>query len=66
VVNRVPVTSSSFRLGLVALAVALLVVLLYSNALENDFVTWDDQWYVLDNEHIRISSADDLLWIFTH
>jgi Tfp pilus assembly protein PilF len=60
------VTSSSFRLGLVALAVALLVVLLCSNALENDFVTWDDQWYVLDNEHIRISSADDLLWIFTH
>lgn len=65
-VNRLSVTSSGFRLGLLALTIALLVVLLYGNSLQNDFVTWDDQWYVLENKHIRVSSADDLLWIFTH
>jgi len=65
-VKSLPATSSAFRLGLLALTIAILVALLYGNALENGFVTWDDQWYVLDNEHIRISSGDDLLWIFTH
>jgi len=42
------------------------VVLVFWPALGNGFVSWDDQWYVLENKHLAIRSIGDLLWLFTH
>ncbi|MCK5571301.1 MAG: hypothetical protein KAJ12_01010, partial [Bacteroidetes bacterium] len=64
--KRTSMEFSGGRLVIIAAAIMIVVGMVYGNALENDFVTWDDQWYVLDNEHIRISSVDDVFWIFTH
>jgi len=36
-----------------AASVALMTLLVYLPALENDFVTWDDNGYVLENPFIR-------------
>ena len=35
-------------------------------SLENGFVSWDDQYYVTNNPHIRVDGWDDVLWFFTH
>ncbi len=49
-----------------ALAVALLVVLLYLPALGNGFVNWDDDLYVYNNPQVRSIAPSSLLRAFTH
>ena len=49
-----------------ALAVALLVVLLYLPALGNGFVNWDDDLYVYNNPQVRSTAPSSLLRAFTH
>ncbi len=46
-------------------AVALITLGVYSPALRNDFVFWDDGVYVFDNEHIRSFTIDFFKWAFS-
>jgi Flp pilus assembly protein TadD len=45
---------------------AFSVALVFHGVLGNQFVTWDDQYYVTNNPHIRVEGWDDVLWFFTH
>jgi hypothetical protein len=47
-----------------ALSVAVLTFLVFSPALGNGFVNWDDDLYLLDNFHIRSLDARFLKWAF--
>jgi tetratricopeptide (TPR) repeat protein len=47
-----------------AAAVALLTFLVYLKALQNDFVTWDDDVYVFQNPHILSLNLTFLSWAF--
>jgi len=47
-----------------AAAVALMTLLVYLKALQNDFVTWDDDVYVFQNPHIRSLNLTFLRWAF--
>jgi hypothetical protein len=45
--------------------VPLLTLLVYIPALHNDFVNWDDQYYVYENQNIWTLDVQSLQWIFT-
>jgi tetratricopeptide (TPR) repeat protein len=60
------VSGEGRRLVIAAAATFLLAAGLFSGALQNQFVSWDDQYYVTANPHLEVSSSDDLLWFFTH
>jgi Tfp pilus assembly protein PilF len=47
------------------LLIALLTILIYVPALDNDFVNWDDHDYVYENLHIRSLDFEFLKWIFS-
>ena len=59
-------TGKQLPLRLGALAVGLLVVLLYLPALRNGFVNWDDDVYVTSNPQIRSLAPSSWLRAFTH
>jgi tetratricopeptide (TPR) repeat protein len=48
-----------------ALALVVLTIVAFSPALSGEFVNWDDQQLLLDNDQYRGWSADQLGWIFT-
>jgi tetratricopeptide (TPR) repeat protein len=50
---------------LIAAAVALATFLVYLPALQNGFVQWDDDPYVVENIHIRSFDASLLRWAFS-
>ncbi len=59
------------RLTILRVLVPLAVVAAVTAAvgigvLKADFVNWDDQVYVVENPHLRIGSAGDLVWLFTN
>lgn len=56
------------RNALVAVSALLVVAVaaVFHGALQNGFVSWDDQYYVTNNPHIRVSGWDDVLWFFSH
>lgn len=45
-----------------ALVIAVAVLVLYLPALQNDFVNWDDQYYIFENPHIRSFDPAFLKW----
>lgn len=47
-----------------AAAVALITFLVYLKAIQNDFVTWDDDVYVFQNPHILSLDLKFLSWAF--
>lgn len=47
-----------------AVSVAAITFLVYLPALQNDFINWDDDLYVVDNIHIRSLDAAFVKWIF--
>ncbi|MEW6249871.1 MAG: tetratricopeptide repeat protein [Planctomycetota bacterium] len=49
----------------IALAIAGLTLAVFSPALRNDFVNWDDADNILWNEHFRGLDAAHLRWMFT-
>jgi tetratricopeptide (TPR) repeat protein len=53
-------------LAYVAALVSLATLLLYLRALGNGFVNWDDDTYILNNEHIRSLDGSLLTWAFTN
>ncbi len=48
----------------ISLSAALIVFVLYFPSLKNDFVNWDDNSFVYENEHIRVIDLNFLKWIF--
>jgi hypothetical protein len=59
------VSAISARLGTAAIIVALATVLVYIPALHNDFVNWDDHYYVYENQNIQSLGFLSLKWMFT-
>src|SRR4030042_6304262 len=53
------------KLLTVAFIVGLITILVYLPALQNRFVTWDDQVYVYENPHIQHIDFEFLKWMFT-
>jgi protein O-mannosyl-transferase len=49
---------------ILALSVAMLTVIVYLPALQNNFVTWDDPDYVYENPNIRSFDAKFIKWAF--
>ncbi len=50
---------------LVGLLICLVTILVYTPALKNDFVTWDDTLYIVENTQIRSLNLQNLYWMFT-
>jgi len=48
-----------------SVAIFLIIFAVYTPALENDFVNWDDDICVYENIHIRSLDAPSLYWMFT-
>lgn len=48
-----------------AVAVAIFVFFVFIPTLYNGFVNWDDDLYVVDNEHIRSFNAETVKWAFS-
>jgi len=66
--NKKPVTENnnsgkSLSIGLVLLVI--LVLMTYSGAIRNNFVSWDDYDYVINNELVRRDGSPDLKGIFS-
>lgn len=54
------------KISLLCLVLALLVAAVYSRATRNPFVNYDDQGYVVENEHVqRGVTVDTLRWALT-
>lgn len=60
--------SRRFRtvLAMVSILLVIAVGAVFHGALENGFVSWDDQYYVTNNPHIRVDGWDDVAWFFNH
>jgi len=66
--NKNPVTENYNSGKSLSLALALLVILIlltWSGAIHNNFVSWDDFDYVINNELVRNDKAPDLKAIFS-
>lgn len=50
---------------IVLLLIAVLVFLAYSNALQGEFLHWDDRSYVLSNLHVHHITLENILWMLT-
>ncbi len=48
-----------------ALLVGLATFVIYLPALQNGFVSWDDNFYIYENDHIRHLNGEFLRWAFT-
>ena len=53
------------KIWIVAFLVALLTVLIYFPALQNDFVNWDDELYVYENQYIQKINIEFFRWMLT-
>ena len=62
--SRLPVKQSRNVNYYVAGVVALLTLVIYLAALQNDFVMWDDNLYIYDNPHIRSVNTAFFQWAF--
>jgi hypothetical protein len=61
--KRFPVHSK--KIYVIVFLIAILTVLVYLPALDNNFVNWDDPDYVYENLQIRSLDVDFLKWIFS-
>jgi len=55
---------SNRRIWVAALLVSISTLILYLPSIQNDFVNWDDDRYVYENEHIRSLDYKFLKWSF--
>jgi hypothetical protein len=53
-------------LAAVSILLVVAVAAVFHGVLHNGFVSWDDQYYVTNNPHIRVDGWDDVLWLFSH
>jgi tetratricopeptide (TPR) repeat protein len=61
--QKFPVHNKKFYV--IVFLIALLTVLVYLPALDNDFVNWDDPYYIEENLHIRSLDVQFLKWMFS-
>ena len=61
--QRFPVHNRKFYI--IVFLITLLTVLVYLPALDNDFVNWDDPYYINENLHIRSLDVQFLKWMFS-
>lgn len=54
------------RVFYLAAAVGIITIVAYLPALHNDFVDWDDNIYVFENQHIQSLDAAFFQWAFTN
>jgi Flp pilus assembly protein TadD len=54
------------RLLLVSAAIGIAAFLVFSPALNNGFVSWDDDVYVTDNPRVQHPSLQNFTWFFGH
>jgi hypothetical protein len=59
------VSYDNLAMKTILIVIPLLTVLVYIPALHNDFVNWDDNKYVYENEHIWSLGKESLWWMFT-
>lgn len=57
---------TTLRLILASVFLFMLTTLTFINAVNADFVNWDDDVYVTENPYVGHLTADTLAWIFTH
>lgn len=50
----------------VSLLIFLVTFLVYTPALKNDFVNWEDTLYIVENTHIRSLNLQTFYWMFTN
>jgi tetratricopeptide (TPR) repeat protein len=62
---RTNIISRRFRYAPVMVVLFILTILLYTPALKNDFVTWDDNKYVYENVKIQSLNLQSLKWMLT-
>jgi hypothetical protein len=60
-----PFSENKTRITLVAFLIAIITVLVYLPAFQNDFVNWDDNYYIYENQHIWSIDFESLKWMFT-
>jgi hypothetical protein len=58
-------TGPDWRIWLVAVPVALLVLVAFASARDNDFVNWDDDINLRDNPHLRAPGPARVAWAWT-
>lgn len=56
---NIKIPSNPYAVSLIS---ALVTFIVYLPSLMNDFVTWDDNLYIYDNEHIKSLSLDLVKW----
>ena len=56
---------SLYVMGVGAIVIFLLTLIVYTPALKNDFVNWDDDKYVYENPKIQSLSFQSLYWMLT-
>jgi hypothetical protein len=49
----------------ISLLSALITFIVYLQSLQNDFVTWDDGIYIIQNEHIKSLNSAFIKWSLT-
>ncbi len=52
------------RATYLAVSIALITFIAYLSSLQNDFINWDDDLYVINNVHIRSFDLNFLKWLF--
>lgn len=57
---------TKLRIALASVFLFTLTLLTFINAVNADFVNWDDDVYVTENPSVRHLTTDTLVWIFTH
>ena len=54
------------KISVSALVVSFITLLVFLPALQNDFVYWDDDEFILENRHIRLIDSHLISWSFTN
>ncbi|MHC4184099.1 MAG: tetratricopeptide repeat protein, partial [Planctomycetota bacterium] len=55
----------SKNLLIVSFLISLITILVYLPALQNDFVNWDDDYYIYENPNIQSLGFKSFKWMFT-
>ncbi|MEW6509913.1 MAG: tetratricopeptide repeat protein [Bacteroidota bacterium] len=63
--SRAPLTSSGTRILLALLLVAAVTFVVFSPSLKNDFIGWDDKFYILENPFITSLSPANIGAMFS-
>ncbi|MGP8270548.1 MAG: tetratricopeptide repeat protein [Terracidiphilus sp.] len=61
-----PATHQPWQIAAVCLVIALVTLIAYQNVRHNDFLTCDDGYYVLENQHVHQGvNSQGIAWAFT-